>query len=156
MVLTLNRIYIYCFQMCNRLLELMKNGDAFLPWVCLNSPPSSQNAFQYTPRAWQAIATPSLTIWPPWSVFVAYSTAQTRFLSAVDPSRSHPYDEYILIIVRKMISPEIEDPKTLSSAVSLAYLARRGLYLYAARTNIRGTFFASLFFQGSLSSNLSR
>ena len=28
MVLTLYRIYIFCFQMCNRLPEIMKNGDA--------------------------------------------------------------------------------------------------------------------------------
>ena len=28
LVLTLYRIYIFCFQMCNRLPELMKNGDA--------------------------------------------------------------------------------------------------------------------------------
>ena len=28
LVLTLYRIYIFCFQMCNRLPEMMKNGDA--------------------------------------------------------------------------------------------------------------------------------
>ena len=28
LVLTLYRIYIFCFQMCNSLPELMKNGDA--------------------------------------------------------------------------------------------------------------------------------
>ena len=28
LVLTLYRIYIFCFQMCNRLPEIMKNGDA--------------------------------------------------------------------------------------------------------------------------------
>ena len=28
LVLTLYRIYIFCFQMCNRLPELMKSGDA--------------------------------------------------------------------------------------------------------------------------------
>ena len=28
MVLTLYRMYIFCFQMCNRLPELMKNEDA--------------------------------------------------------------------------------------------------------------------------------
>ena len=27
LVLTLYRIYIFCFQMCNRLPEIMKNGD---------------------------------------------------------------------------------------------------------------------------------
>ena len=28
MVLTLYHIYFFCFQMCNHLLEVMKNGDA--------------------------------------------------------------------------------------------------------------------------------
>ena len=28
LVLTLYRIYIFCFQVCNRLPEIMKNGDA--------------------------------------------------------------------------------------------------------------------------------
>ena len=34
LVLTLYRIYIFCFQMCNRLLELMKNGDAGIFPLC--------------------------------------------------------------------------------------------------------------------------
>ena len=44
LVLTLYRIYIFCFQMCNRLPELMKNGDAgvflvfySLKWVLVHS-----------------------------------------------------------------------------------------------------------------------
>ena len=38
LVLTLYRIYIFCFQMCSRLPEMMKNGDAgiFLVYYSLN------------------------------------------------------------------------------------------------------------------------